>query len=104
MEHPVKQKIDNTELVNDFHAEGGRIMHMRPTKWLPRVFTVAYILKSGRIEFATAVTHKNDNFTKKVGTKLAIEHFKAGQVARLPLDLRGRHPADAVRFMFRAVG
>jgi len=83
-----KTKIDNTLLVKAFHDEGGRIFHIRPHDGYTqpdRGMTVAYKKKSGRIEMATSVTHRNDTFEKKIGTKTAIEHFRAGQTVNLPV-------------------
>lgn len=76
--------INNTELVNQFRAEGGNILHIRPDDFGSRGLTIAYKLKSSRVEIATAVQHRNDAFTKKVGTKVAIEHFLAGKTVTLP--------------------
>lgn len=83
-EKPAKVAIDNTELVTRFRAEGGGIFHIRPEKPQDRGITVAYKMKNSRITFATAVQHRDDSFTKKIGTKTAIEHFDAGQVVTAP--------------------
>lgn len=82
---PKPDPIDNTELVEQFRAEGGRIFHALPYNSGRRGVTFAFKLKGGRIEFATAVQHRNDTFTKKIGTKTAIEHFHAGRTVFLPL-------------------
>lgn len=93
IEIPVKIKpepIDNTDLVNAFRADGGGILHIRSavSSWGDRAIlrgvTIAYRLKGSRVEFATAVQHGSDDFTKKVGTKTAIEHFRAGKVVTMP--------------------
>lgn len=80
-------KIDNTALVAQFRAAGGRIMHFRPNPNIPhaRGITVAYVSKNSRVELATAVQHRADSFTKKIGTKTAIEHFLAGKTIVLPV-------------------
>ncbi len=91
--------INNTELVESFRDEGGKIVHLREQGTL-RGVTFAYKLKGKRIELATAVTHTVDTFTKKVGTKTAIEHFRAGSVIVLPV----RNPKNinnALRNMVR---
>lgn len=75
--------INNAILVDEFRAEGGKIVHIRPTD-RRRGITIAFKERSGHIEIATAVTHRSDTFTKKIGTKTAIEHFKAGRVVTLP--------------------
>lgn len=93
IEVPVKPKaepIDNTELVLGFRAEGGGVLHIRPCKhrdgkWT-RGLTAAFKIKGRRVEIATALTHHSDCFTKKMGTKLAIEHFRAGKTVFLPVS------------------
>lgn len=82
---PKPEPIDNTELVEQFRAEGGRIYHALPYHSGRRGVTFAFKVKGGRVEFATAVQHRNDTFTKKIGTKTAIEHFHAGKTVFLPL-------------------
>ena len=82
-----KVRIDNTELVTTFRAEGGGIYHRRP-KGKERGFTVAYKLKGRRVTFATSVQHSADTFTKKIGTLKAIEAFHAGRVVTLPLRVK----------------
>jgi hypothetical protein len=83
------EPIDNTALVEAFRAKGGRLLHIPADKALNgrkrRGLTAAFIIKSGRIEIATGVQHRSDDFTKKVGTKTAIEHFNAGKTIHLPL-------------------
>lgn len=79
------EEIDNTELVETFRAEGGRLCHARPFGSGRRGVTFAFKIKGSRIEFATAVQHRNDTFTKKVGTRTAIEHFHAGKTVFMPL-------------------
>lgn len=85
-----KAKINNDELITRFRAEGGNIVHIRPDQHSyttrKRGLTVAYKVKSGRIEFSTAVQHRHDTFTKRIGTKTAIEHFDAGHVVAIPFD------------------
>lgn len=78
-------EIDNTELVETFRSEGGRLYHARPYGSGRRGVTFAFKIKGSRVEFATAVQHRNDTFTKKIGTKTAIDHFHAGKTVLLPL-------------------
>lgn len=80
------EPIDNTELVKEFRAKGGRILHIRPGHGNTRGLTVAYVVKGGRIEMATGCQHRNDDFTKKMGTKTSIEHFNAGKTVHLPVS------------------
>lgn len=83
----VREKINNTKLVDEFKAIGGKILHFNGKR---RSMTVAFIPKNGRVEIATAITHRNDTFTKKIGTKLAIENFHEGKIINLPFCSR-RH-------------
>ena len=82
------EPINNTELVHQFRLDGGKIIHMRPRLISPgfwsRGMTVAFKPKGSRVEISTAVQHRHDTFTKKIGTKLAIEHFIAGKTIFLP--------------------
>lgn len=80
----VVEPINNTDIVEAFRANGGRLFHALP-KGKRRGVTFAYIVKKSRIEIATGVQHRHDPFTKKVGTKNAIEHFNAGKTINLPL-------------------
>lgn len=82
---PEKVIINNTDAVQAFGAEGGRILHVRPSDG-KRGITFAYKRKGGRVTFSTAVQHRHDDFTKKMGTKLALEHFNDGKVVSLPID------------------
>jgi hypothetical protein len=86
------EPINNTKLVEEFRARGGRIAHVHQPNNHDgtRAMTIAFIDHSGRVEVATSVTHRNDTFTKKVGTKLAIEHFLAGKTVSIPLQNRRR--------------
>lgn len=76
--------INNTEIVELFRATGGRLFHALPNG-KRRGVTFAYVVKNSRIMIATGVQHRHDTFTKKVGTKKAIEHFFAGKMINLPL-------------------
>ena len=83
------EPINNTERVTAFRARGGRIVHLQSFKG-GHGMTVAFIPKNSRVELATSVQHRNDSFTKKIGTMLAIEHFNAGKTIVLPLNT-GKH-------------
>ncbi len=93
--------IDNTELVEAFRCSGGRLFHVLPTGKL-RGMTFAYRVKGSRIEFATSVQHRNDTFTKKMGTKTAIEHFQAGNTVHFPLG-KNRVPTECLLYMARVI-
>jgi len=98
---PKREKIDNTQLVAEFRAAGGRILHV---SFGGRGMTFAFKQKSNRIEFATALTHTVDTFTKKVGTKTAITHFLDGQTVFVPLGKRWRATALLEYFGELALG
>jgi hypothetical protein len=91
---PKREPINNAEIVEQFRDGGGRILHIRPNA-RRRGVTIAYVPKGRRVEIATAVTHTNDCFAKKVGTKTAIEHFRDGRTIVLPIS-EGRTAFDAV--------
>lgn len=88
--------IDNTGLVTEFRSRGGMIVHVLPTQY-HRGVTFAFIAhKPSRVEMASAVQHRADVFTKKQGTKNAIEHFNAGKTIVLPLRSCIR-PSDVLK-------
>lgn len=91
-----REVIDNTKLVEDFRLRGGKILHVHDP--LGRGMTLAFIPRSGRVEVATSVQHRNDSFTKKIGTKLAIEHFDAGKTVNLPIV--GKKVTNTLKFAF----
>jgi hypothetical protein len=83
---PKPDPIDNSELVSDFRAAGGKLLHFRPDeRGRTRGMTVAFVIRSGHIELATAVQHRVDAFTRKLGTRTAIQHFQQGKTIALPL-------------------
>lgn len=92
-----KPPVNNTELVEQFRASGGHILHIRPKKpnkhraYPTRGMTAAFVVKGARITLATSLAHPNDDFCKKDGTKTAIEHFLDGRVVTLPI------PRDAAK-------
>ncbi len=98
---PARATIDNTELVEEFRKEGGRIVHVRETP-RNRGVTFAYRVRGRRIELATALTHSVDTFTKKVGTKTAIEHFREGKTIFLPFG-KDATVAASLTYLVRAM-
>lgn len=85
-----REVIDNSEIVNAFRKIGGTVLHLAPMrrctgKSYTRGMTAAFVVKSGRIQIATSIQHRNDVFTRKLGTRTAIEHFNAGKTIDLPL-------------------
>lgn len=109
-DEPKPDPIDNTGLVDAFRAEGGQIVHIvpkrRPDGTYTRGMTVAYKRLSGHVELATAVQHRNDVFTKKMGTKTAIEHFHAGKTISLAALKKSEHfgTADAIKAYLPFIG
>lgn len=96
---PKPEPINNNTLVQEFRLRGGHLLHFRPTNISgirkTRGMTLAFVVKSGHIEIATAVQHRGDDFTKKIGTKTAITHFIDGQTVNIPLRT-GRSNLDAI--------
>lgn len=95
-------KIDNTEAVQAFSNEEGRILHVRP-ECGRRGVTFAYKRKGGRVTFATSVQHRHDAFTKKIGTKLALEHFRNGQVVSLPISGKDANVVQNLRILAQVI-
>lgn len=89
-------RIDNTEAIAD---AGVKIIHFSYGK--EGGMTVAYRQngrKSRTIEIATAVTHPKDTFTKKIGTRLAVERFEAGETVFIP-NFEG-NAFQTIQYMF----
>lgn len=101
---PPVERPNNEERVRAFRASGGNILHIRPRRFavtgrVTRGLTVAFVIRSGRIEVATAVQHRTDCFSKKIGTKTAIEHFLSGKTVSLPLR-PGNHTTEDFKQAF----
>lgn len=94
----VAPRIDNTAALA---ASTASIVHINTG--VSRPITVAYErINKSHIKIATAVTHRHDTFTRKVGTKVALANFAAGKVIVLPLPSkaeRGDVP-HIIRAMF----
>lgn len=63
------------------------VMHFRPGFDLPGM-TVAYRPAhkgSNVVEIATAITNPCDTFTKKIGTRVAVEAFVKGRTVFIPV-------------------
>lgn len=80
---PKVDPIDNSDAVEAFRQKGGRILHYQGRRF--KGVTIAFIRGGSTIEIATSVVHPSDVFTKKVGTKNAIERFNDGQTVVLPI-------------------
>jgi hypothetical protein len=75
-------RIDNGPLL----AETGlRIVHFNRVEEGGRSMTVAFKTTGSLVEVATAITHPSDAFTRKLGTKTAVEAFLAGKTVRIPM-------------------
>lgn len=75
-------KSNNGELLKLHNL---KIIHFRPTDHHPGVTIAFQHTNKNVVEVATAVVHPFDTFTKKVGTKLAIENFIGGRTVFLPI-------------------
>lgn len=103
---PVRVKpepIDNTALVEAHRANGGGILHLAPPVG-ERGLTIAFKQQGSRITIATGCQHRNDAFTRKVGTKTAVTHFNNGSTITIPVptDYRNR-PVKLLRRLFYAI-
>lgn len=76
-----RERINNTQLLADNPTLRVRHFHQVGNS---RSMTVAYREGHSTIEIATAVVNPVDCFCRKMGTKLAIEHFLAGKVVIIP--------------------
>ena len=95
----MKTDINNQQLLAD---SGLKIVHVRGRFPGDHDITVAYkppLHEGHSFEIATAITHPKDTFTKKIGTKTAIENFQAGRAVRVP-DNDSIGPVAVIRQMF----
>ena len=85
-----REVIDNTDRVRAFREQGGHILHVRPEQKFDRSksrgMTLAYAVKGRRAIVAASLTHPNDGFSKKLGTKTALDHFEAGKTIVVPFE------------------
>ena len=104
-----REHIDNTQLLKD---TGLRVRHIRSTvnglnSSSTRDVTIAFRDGNNVLEIATSVVNPVDCFSRKVGTKLAVENFLAGKTVRVPkvLDMYGRKASaiTSLNFMFGAL-
>lgn len=97
---PTPELPPNGELLK---ANELRVMHFRPNR-THRGFTIAYKRKNRNVvEIATSIVHTNDTFTKKVGTRLAVEAFVAGRTTYLPIP-SGCKQTDLTHALFYYFG
>ena len=86
-------------------AHSLKVMHFRPgeSSARHRGMTVAYRQQNRNvIEIATSIVHTADTFTKKVGTRIAVEAFVAGRTTFLPIPkhLKGTDLTHSLRYYF----
>ena len=95
-----KPVIDNGPLL----AETGlRVVHFNRVGE-GRSMTVAFKATSSIIEVATAITHPDDLFVKKIGTKTAVGAFQAGKTVRIPMPKFWQgNAAHYIRTMFEVI-
>jgi hypothetical protein len=75
----IEDTRNNGELLKE---HGLKVVHIRPDSdvFAGRGMTVAYRdVNRNVIEIATAIVHTTDTFTKKIGTRIAVENFIAGR-------------------------
>lgn len=99
-------RINNTALLAS--APGVKVVHVRPDGNSPKLrrkaLTVAFRQnhKGHNIEIATAVVNPNDAFSRKIGTKLAVENFLDGKTTTIP-DAYS-NAVRSIRYMFGQYG
>lgn len=103
---PKRERINNTALLAS--APGVKVVHVRPDGNSPRLrrkaMTVAFRQnhKGHNIEIATAIVNPDDAFSRKIGTKLAVENFLDGKTTTIP-DAYG-NAVRSIRYMFGQYG
>jgi hypothetical protein len=81
-------KIDNTDALAN---SGLTVVHCNANAIYGtgngyRAITIAYEqINRSHLRISTAVTHRTDTFTKKVGTKTALANFAKGNTVVIPL-------------------
>lgn len=76
---------DNGKLLADNNLS---VVHFGPaTKISPRdrSFTVAFRPTGDLVEVAVSVVHPKDKFTRKIGTRTAVDKFLAGETIKIPV-------------------
>lgn len=84
-------------------ATGLKIVHIRPYEAIGhKGMTFAFKKVNHNVmEVSTAILHRNDTFTKRTGSKVAIGNFTAGKTVFLPI-IGGRKgsPIDTLKTLF----
>jgi hypothetical protein len=88
----MKEVINNTQVLAD---TGLRIVHFVPTDRHEKGFTVAFRpTNKPVVEISTSICKNGDTFSKKMGTRTAIENFQKGRTILLPYNkLKGVIPS-----------
>lgn len=96
---PKPARIDNSELLA---STGLRVIHIRSKGQHP--VTVAYRQphRGHVIEIATAVCNPLDTFSRKIGTKTAVENFLAGRTINIPSINSLLSPVQELQWRFSA--
>lgn len=111
-----KEKEPPIHIGNLLKEHGLAVFHVRPYQMTKqqkeieavlgnnsdRPMTIVYRVpqRSDRVlEIATAVLHPLDDYTKKVGAKIAIDNFLAGKTVLVPRNPK-QNPAHIFRHMF----
>ncbi len=112
-----KEEEPPVHIGNLLNEHGLAVMHVRPIQYTRmqravneltgrtsyyRPMTVVYrVPKRGDrvIEIATAVLHPLDDYSKKVGAKIAIDNFLAGKTVLIPRQPK-ESPVLTLRAMF----
>jgi hypothetical protein len=82
--------FEHAVMVQDFEAQGVRVMHIF-NKHRPRGgFTVAYrpcsnFKSTKMVECAVSTCSAEDTFNKRIGTKIALSNFGNGKTIDLPI-------------------
>lgn len=101
---PPAQRINNTTLLA---ASGLRVVHFLPQRLNTATgrgegLTVAYrpvVKRPTVIEISTTVCRKGDTFSRKMGTRGAVENFQAGRTVFVP-TMGDVGPVQSLRDMF----
>lgn len=89
----VKEVKLQSKVQQDCQNSKIKILHFVQEK-----ITFAYENKKGSdiIKFSTALCHKNDHYTKKIGRELALDNFNAGKTVQFRLA-KGLTPENFLR-------
>lgn len=109
-----KEEQESVNIGELLKQHGLGVFHVRPDTRDPmlesitgfplkRAMTIVYKLPTRgarTLEIATAILHPSDDYTKKVGAKIAIDNFLAGKTVLVPRKYRRSSPVLSLREMF----